>query len=148
MLRIFLLMAATVGLVLFAGGHFDPTPAESRIAHALATQFEVTQVGSSFDAAGCQVNVHRVTGGSAVPIKPFTLAVAKCPTATVTSTSQVCGKNCIRDDVTVMAAAPAEPARVTAQAEQLAQIQALSAKVAQLTDKIQQLNQIAADGTP
>lgn len=72
----------------------DPTPSKGTRIDLENTSMAVTTIKQKLQIEGCEITVHRVTTASSDSLKDFTIGTAKCPTATVTSTTQNCGKNC------------------------------------------------------
>jgi hypothetical protein len=59
-----------------------------------STLMTVYPVGKPLQVNGCTVTVHRIAT-SDQEIGDMTMATAQCDSATVTTTRQVCGKNCV-----------------------------------------------------
>jgi len=59
-----------------------------------STLMTVYPVGKPLQINGCTVTVHRIAT-SDQDIGDMTMATAHCDDATVTTTKQVCGKNCV-----------------------------------------------------
>lgn len=95
------LIIVLASAILMTGCSNDPTPSADRKANYAATRFAVTKAGSPLEVEGCQVTVHRVTTANSDYLNDFTLAVAKCPTATVTTTEYGCGKSCHANNIVV-----------------------------------------------
>jgi hypothetical protein len=79
----------------------DPTPSADSQHNYGNTHFAVSKAGDPFEVDGCLVSVHRVTTASSDLLPDFTLATAKCPTATVDVANNVCGKSCVSNNVLV-----------------------------------------------
>jgi len=105
-----LLPLFALSVILLSGCSNDPAPSQNLLENLGATKMATTRVGTQpLMVDGCEVNVHRVTTGSKSFVPDFTLAVAKCPTATVTVTSQSCGKACQEDDILVQPGVAVDP---------------------------------------
>ena len=145
MLRTSLLLTVLASAILTGCGN-DPTPSADRKANYAATRFAVTKAGSPLEVEGCQVTVHRVTTANSDYLNDFTLAVAKCPTATVTTTEYGCGKSCHANNIVVQpkpltyeaSEAPAEIVRQAAQAQ--ADAARKAAKVMELRAEVDRLS--------
>lgn len=94
------------GLLLMSGCSSDPTPDAGVAASYKATKMAVTPIEQQLEIDGCTVSVSRVTTAKSDLLSDFTVAVAKCPTATVTSTSHNCGKGCTANNIVVQAETP------------------------------------------
>jgi hypothetical protein len=158
-----LVLCVLVGAALLTGCSNDPNPSSSSKANYASTHFAVSKAGDPFVVDGCQVQVHRVTTASTDALPDFTLAVARCPTATVTVENNNCGKSCMSNTIAVLPTLPVfdvqnGPADDATRAAQLSQAQAtaaylterqtaaraarineLHARVGQLTHEIEQL---------
>jgi hypothetical protein len=85
--------------VAFSGCSDNPTPSARDQASIASTRFAVTKMGEGFQVEGCQVQPWRVNVTGSLP--NFTMATVKCPTASVTATSQNCGKGCTSEYLAV-----------------------------------------------
>jgi hypothetical protein len=83
----------------------DPAPSADSQHNYGATHFAVSKAGDPFEVDGCLVSVHRITTASSDLLPDFTLATAKCPTATVTAVNNGCGKSCVANNIVVTPAA-------------------------------------------
>lgn len=113
----------TVGIMLASCSNrdpYDPTPTPDLVQNYGSTRFAVTAAGQPFDVQGCKVSVHRVSTGSQSYVPSFTLAIAECPTATVTSVEHVCGKGCTASDILLTPGSRNSPAAVDAADKQAA----------------------------
>ncbi|MDN8078566.1 hypothetical protein QZN30_04040 [Burkholderia multivorans] len=89
-----------MGAALLASCGQNPNPSADTVANYAGTQYAVSNAGG-FSVDGCQVKIHRVTTRSSDLMPNFTLAVATCPTAQVTTTSHMCGKGCIANNMEI-----------------------------------------------
>jgi len=157
MRRSTLLVPAFIGLLALASCSNDPNPNSSTKANYEGTRFAVTKAGPNLDVDGCQVSVHRVTTGNLDSLPDFTLATAKCATATVASIEDHEGK-VSRNTVVVTPVAPVfdtqnDAAEAATQAQKqaiarraaamsrAARVEDLRAQVAHLSAQIEQLEQ-------
>ncbi len=65
------------------------------------TSMVVSNVKQPLVIEGCSVTIHRIHTAPGDMLNDFTVGVAKCPTATVTSTSHTCGKGCTANNIMV-----------------------------------------------
>ncbi|WP_157641903.1 hypothetical protein [Burkholderia ubonensis] len=130
MRRSALLLAALAGAIMLSGCSDDPNPSPDRKANYAATKFAVTKAGPTLDVEGCQVKVHRVTTANSDYLNDFTMAVANCPTATVTTTEYGCGKSCHANNIVIQPKQQAfEPSNApTESVQQAARLQAEAAR--------------------
>jgi outer membrane murein-binding lipoprotein Lpp len=161
MRRIPVLVAVIAGVLALTGCSNDPNPNSSTKANYEGTRFAVTKAGQGFGVDGCEITVHRVTTGNLDSLPDFTLATAKCPTATVTSIENHEGK-VSRNTVVVKPAAPVfntqnaeadaathavgavqaqQSATRRAAAARAARVEELRVQVARLSAQIEQLEQ-------
>lgn len=101
MKRSTLLLAVLASATLLAGCDNDPAPSKSSQRNYEETKMAATAIKQPLEIEGCIVKVHRVTTANSDILPNFTIAVAKCPTATVTSTQHGCGKNCSANNIVV-----------------------------------------------
>lgn len=140
-----LFLLATCSVLLSACDMHNPVPSAETRASYESTRMAVTKVGEPLEVDGCKVSIHRVSTAAADKLNSFTMAVAHCPTATVTSTSHVCGKNCVADNIAVQPSpeAEAELSKRKAEAEAAARLKALRSEADNLSKKIKALEQQA-----
>lgn len=103
--RLSVLVAIVAGALALTSCSNDPNPNSNTRENYEGTRFAVTKAGQDFVVDGCEVSVHRVTTGNLDSLPDFTLATAKCPSATVTSIENHDGK-VTRNTVVVKPAAP------------------------------------------
>lgn len=65
------------------------------------TSLSAKKIDQELKIEGCDISVHRVNTGVGDMLSNFTIAVAKCPTATTTSTQYGCGKGCTANNIVV-----------------------------------------------
>lgn len=106
----------------------NPTPSSKTANDIARTRMAVTKVEQTLTVEGCSVSVHRVHTSFSDSLHNFTLAVADCPTATVTTTNQTCGKNCRQDAILV------QPKATLQESESLAKRKAAEAKLSSLRE--------------
>ncbi|KVP96932.1 hypothetical protein WJ97_14015 [Burkholderia ubonensis] len=156
MRRSTLLLGALAGAIMLSGCGNDPNPSPDLKANYEGTRFAVTKAGATLEVEGCQVSVHRVTTANSDALNDFTMAVAKCPTATVTATEYGCGKSCHANNIVVKPVGPTiemhevsreaamQAARLqAAAARKSAQVMELRAEVDRLS---RELNRLEAGG--
>jgi hypothetical protein len=97
---------ALVGALALASCSNDPTPSADSQHNYGATHFAVSKAGDPFEVDGCMVSVHRITTANSDLLPDFTLATAKCQTATVSVVNNGCGKSCVANNVLVTPSAP------------------------------------------
>ena len=133
------------GLLLMSGCSSDPTPDGGVAAKYKATKMAVTPLEQRLEIDGCTVTVSRVTTPRTAILSDFTVAVAKCPTATVTSTSHSCGKSCNANNILVQPVVPgtSEPGAddTGAMTQPGAREQELRAEVDRLSAKLARIQQ-------
>lgn len=139
----FLFLFAACSVLLSACDLHNPAPDPQTRASYEATRMAVTKVGEPLEVEGCKISVHRVSTAAADKLSSFTMAVAHCPTATVTSTSHGCGKRCVSNHIVVEPSPEAEAAlsKRKAEAEAAARLKALRSEAESLSKKIQALEQ-------
>jgi hypothetical protein len=120
----------------------DPTPSAEIKAELSKTRLAVATLGEPFEVDGCTVQAHRVHVSGNVP--NFTLATAKCPTATVRATENSCGKNCTNSVVQVIPGLSPEATLVSKESAERAQLKAdlkqTREEVARLKEKLSRLS--------
>lgn len=145
MKRTFHLLVVLASTIMMTGCSNDPTPSDGRKANYAATRFAVTKAGSPLEVEGCQVTVHRVTTADSDYLNDFTLAVAKCPTATVTSTEYSCGKSCHANNIVVQpkpqSIEPSDGSAKLVREAPTTQAAAKDAKVRELRAEVDRLSQ-------
>lgn len=132
---VFTLCAA---LLLSACDKNSPTPSGETRGNIESTSFDVSTVKQSLTVDGCEVRVHRVHTARKDLLNPFTIATAKCPTATVVSTEQNCGKSCVSNIVTVTSPATPAPGQKSNQAlKKEAEKKLFNERIDQLTKELE-----------
>lgn len=133
------LITVVAGLLLASGCSKDPTPDVGVAARYKATKMAVTPLDQRLEIDGCTVTVSRVTTTKLDLLSDFTVAVAKCPTATVTSTSHNCGKSCNANNVVVQPGLPGTSAPGAGAGDEGEQV--LRAEVVRLSAKLASIRQ-------
>lgn len=136
-----LVLAAACLLSACGNWQTDPKPSSKTASDIAQTRMAVTKVEQTLTVEGCSVSVHRVHTSFADSLHNFTLAVADCPTATVTTTNQNCGKNCRQDAMLVQPkTAPQEgEAQAKRKAAAEAKITALREEAARLAGEVRRV---------
>ena len=138
MLRISLL-ALVAACSLSACGN-DPRPSTKTADDIANTRMAVTKVKQSLTVEGCSISVHRVHTSISDSLNSFTLAVADCPTATVTTTNQNCGKNCMQNAMLVEPKGVPEGATLSARKEAAeAKLNELRRDAAKLAEEVRRI---------
>lgn len=144
------MITLAAGLLLMSGCSSDPTPDEGVAAKYKATKMAVTPIEQRLEIDGCLVMVSRVTTAKSDLLSDFTVAVAKCPTATVASTTHNCGRGCNATNVVVQPGGPETSAPGTgdssdqgAAGQSNAREQELRAEVQRLSAKLTSIQQAA-----
>jgi len=114
-------------------GKFGEQEAKDYATATIAT----TPYGKPFELNGCTVQVYKAFGTPPPGYSGrdnFTMATAACPTASVTTARESCGKNCVDNTLKVQAGSPLR-----------ARDEAMERKKTELNEKLRQLQAAQAD---